>query len=293
MNINVFIAQIINGLAIGSIYALIVVGMNLLLLVRGVMHFAYPHIIVISMYISWMILGATNNNLALALPAGIIAATLLMTLTEIIFRPFTVRQAFIEIIIAGMGISIIFTEIMSHFLNHGLAIAFPAKLIGGGATFKYGMISFNLGHLYALLVSITAVIILLYFLNHSKTGLSFRAMAQNPEMACLLGIPFKKTGIYSFAICGVLAGISGVLLAMTLGSASPKLGDNLAITAVVLILFAGSGNLKGGLIVALLMGLAESISYAYLPGRWTEAIIFGIIMMVIILKPEGLYGARV
>lgn len=293
MEVQVFVAQVINGLAIGSVYALIVVGINLLLLVRGIFHFSYTHITVMSMYASWMVLGATHNNLAMAIPAGIVTATLLTTLTEPIFRPLAVRKALLEAVIVALGIGIILTDIMSHFLNHGLAIAFPAMLVGGGAQVRFGMISFSLGHVYTLLGSIAAVIGLLYLLYRRKEGLAFRAMAQNLETARLLGIPLNKTGIYSFAIGGILAGITGVLMAMTLGSASPALGDSLAIKAMVLILFAGSGNLKGGLICALLMGLAEALISAYLPGRWTDALVFGTMMMVIIIKPQGLFGARV
>ena len=121
---------------------------------------------------------------------------------------------------------------------------------------------------------------------------AFRAMAQNLDTALLLGIPFTKTGIYSFAIAGVFAGIIGVFMAMTLGSASASLGDLMAIKALVLILFAGMGNLKGGVICALLVGLAESLALAYLPGRWTEAIVFGAMMIAIIAKPQGLFGPR-
>lgn len=289
---EVFIAQIVNGLAIGSTYALIVVGLNLLLLVRGVLHFSYPHIVVISMYASWMMLEQTNNNVALAILAAILTATLLTTLTEPLFRPLALRKAFLETLIVALGIGMILTEIMSHFLHQGQPIIFPASLTGGGAMVHLGMITFSLADIYALLCSVGAVVGLLYLLYRHKQGRAFRAMAQNLEVARLLGIPFNRTGVYSFAIAGVLAGITGVLLAMTLGSASAYLGDSLAIKAVILILFAGTGNLKGGVICALLMGLAETLTQAYLPGRWTEAIVFGAIMIVIIMKPRGLFGAQ-
>jgi branched-chain amino acid transport system permease protein len=293
MGVQVFIAQVINGIAIGSIYSLIVVGLNLLLLVRGIMHFAYAHIAVMSMYTSWLILGATDNNLAIALPISIIVATLLTVITEPIFRPLAVRKAFLETVIIGLGIAIIMTDVMSHFINNGLAIAFPPSLVGGGVHIRFGLISFSLGHVYALVGSIAAVTGLIYFLYRRKQGLAFRAMAQDSETARLLGIPLNKTGIYSFAIGGILAGIAGVLLAMTLGSASPALGDKLAINAIIVTLFAGSGNLKGGLIAAFLLGLASALVPAYLPGVWSDAIIFGTIMVVIIIKPQGLFGARV
>jgi branched-chain amino acid transport system permease protein len=287
-----FVAQVISGLAIGSNYALIVVGINLILLVRGVIHFAYAHFIVFSMYVVWLVLGSTNDNFALAISAGIICAVLLTALTEPVFRPLSLRHASLETVIAAMGMAIIITEIMSHFINHGRPIAFPAALVGGGATIKLGMIVFSLGHVYTLIGSIGAVIILLYFLRHNKEGRAFRAMAQDTNIARLIGIPFNKTGIYSFAICGLLGGITGLFMAMTLGMASPSLGDTLAIKALALVLFAGMGNLKGGLICALAVGLIEALTMTYLPGGWTDAIVFGAIMMVILLKPDGLFGAR-
>lgn len=288
---EVFVAQVINGLAIGSIYALIVVGMNLIVLVRGLVHFSYAHIVVISMYVSWMVFGQTNNNLALATLAGIITATLLTVATEPLFRPLVKRKAAIETLVVALGIGMILTETMSHFLHKGLPICFPTALTES-AMVQFGLITFSMAHIYTLLGSIIAVIGLYYLLYHHKQGRAFRAMAQNLEAARLLGIPLNRTGIYSFAIAGVLAGFIVLFITMTLGSASAALGDDLAVKALILLLFAGMGSLKGGLICALLMGLAESLALAYLPGRWTEALVFGLIMLVIIIRPQGLFGTQ-
>jgi branched-chain amino acid transport system permease protein len=290
--VETFVAQIADGLATGSIYALIVLGMNLLILVRGVVHFAYAHLVVITMYIAWIVLEQTNNNLVIAIPVAIFAAVLLLILTEPLFRPLALRRAFLETLIVALGIAIILTEIMSHFIHHGEAIAFPPALTGGGAMLRTGMISFSLADAYTLFGSIVVVLVLLYLLYHHKHGRAFRAMAQDLRIARLLGIPFKRTGIYGFAIAGILAGVVSVLVAMSLGLASSSLGDTLAIKAMVLILFAGMGNLKGGMICALLMGIAEAMALSYLPGRWTEAVIFGAIMIVIIWRPQGLFGAK-
>jgi branched-chain amino acid transport system permease protein len=290
--LEVFVAQLINGLALGSIYALVVVGVNLLLLVRGVMHFSYTHCMVISMYVFWKVLEKTGDNLFLAIPCCIASAVVITTLTEPVFRPLAVRKAFLETVIVALGMGIIFTEIISHYLHQGLPISFPSTMTGGGAMVRSGMIAFSLAHAYTLIGSVGAVVGLFYLLYRHRLGRAFRAMAQNLDIARLLGIPFNRTGIISFAIAGVLAGIIAVFTSMTLGSASAALGDTLAIKATVLILFAGMGNLKGGLISALLIGVAEALSLAYLPGRWTEAIVFGAIMMVIIIKPNGLFGMK-
>jgi branched-chain amino acid transport system permease protein len=288
---DVFIAQVINGLSIGSIYAMVVVGINLLILVKGVVHFAYAHIMVLSMFATWMVLEQTNN-FALAAMAGILAAIVLVIATEPLFRPLAKRKAFLESLILGMGISIIITEAMSHQLNNGLPISFPASIVGGGAHIQAGPIFFSLAHIYTIVGTVVAVILLFYFLYRQKEGRAMRAIAQDVGKSRLLGIPLNKESIYSFAIGGLLAGITGVFMTMTLGSASATLGDSLAIKAIIVALFAGMGNLKGGVICALLIGVAEALVAAYLPGRWTEAIVFGAIMIVIILRPKGVFGSQ-
>ena len=287
-----FLAQFVNGLATGSIYALIVLGMNLLVLVRGVVHFSYAHIVVMSMAIGWIALKLTNNSLLIAAPTTILAATAITVLTEPLFRPLARRRAFLETVVLALGIGIIITDILSHFINEGAPIAFPHNVTGGGAMFRSGLIYFSMAHVYTLIGGIIAVVALLYFLYHHKQGRAIRAIAQDVNIARLLGIPFKKTGIYGFGLGGLLAGVIALLIAMSLGSASSELGDDIAVKAMILMLFAGMGNLKGGLVSALIMGLAEAMALAYLPGRWTEAIFFGVIMMVIIWKPQGLFGTQ-
>ena len=288
---EILIAQIINGLVIGGLYSLVVVGLNLLLLVRGVVHFAYAHIVVISMYVSWMVLNNTGN-IGLSIVAGIISAVLVTIATEPIFRPLALRKAFLETVVVALGLGMILTEIMAHFLNRGRTITFPTEITSIGDSVHFGMISISPSYIYALMGSVVAVICLYYLLYHSKQGRAFRAVAQDLNTARLLGIPLNRTGIYSFAVAGLLAGLIGVFLAMTLGAASPSLGDSLAVKAMTLMLFAGLGNLKGGLFCALLFGLAESLTMTYLPGRWTEAIVFGVIMIAIIMRPQGIFGSN-
>ena len=117
-------------------------------------------------------------------------------------------------------------------------------------------------------------------------------MAQDLDIARSLGIPFKKTGIVGFAAAGILAGVSAILVAMTLEMANPALGNFFATKALVLMLFAGLGNLLGAMICALALGIIEALAQAYMPGQWTEAIVFGFIMIVILIRPNGVFGIR-
>ena len=101
-----------------------------------------------------------------------------------------------------------------------------------------------------------------------------------------------KSGIYSFGIAGLLAGIIAIFLIMNLGAASPSLGELLALKGFIVVIVAGNGNLKGGIICGLALGLGEALAQAYLPGRWTDSIVFGAIMMALMVKPMGLFGPR-
>lgn len=285
-----FIAQIINGLATGSIYALLVLGMNMLVLVRNVVHHGYSHIVMLTMAVGWLTLNFTGGNIIAAFIVMLLAGIVFTTITEPLFRPLCVRGADLETIVLAMGIGIIITEVMSQFVNGGGNFAFPTSMRGGGVTVSFGLIQFSLANIIALGCAIGVALLIMWFLFKTRQGRAIRAMAQNIRIAKTLGIPFGKTGLLGFAVAGVLAGVIAILLVMTIGACGPSLGDTFAVKAIILMLFAGMGNLKGGLYSALLMGLIEALALAYLPGSWTQAVFYGVIMLAIIWKPNGLFG---
>jgi len=123
-------------------------------------------------------------------------------------------------------------------------------------------------------------------------GRAFRSMAQSPLVARLLGIPIIKSAITSYGVAGVLGGVTAILLAMTLGTAYPILGESLALKTLAVALFAGMGNLKGGLICGLILGMAEGLATGYIAGLWSNAVAFGMIMVVVVLRPRGLFGVK-
>ncbi len=287
-----FIAQVINGLATGSIYALLVLGMNVLVLVRDVVHHGYSHTVMITMAVGWLVLNATGNNLLIAILVMFAVGVGATVATEPLFRPLCKRGATLETIVLAMGVGIICTEIMSQFINNGGNFAFPANIRGGGVTVNVGLISFSLANILTLVIAIVAAIVLMRFMYHTQTGRAIRAMSQNQRVAKMLGIPFGKTGMIGFGVAGILCVVISLMVIMTIGTDGPSVGDTFAVKAIILMLFAGMGNLRGGLLSALFMGLVEALALAYLPGSWTEVIFYGVIMGVIIWKPDGLFGSN-
>lgn len=285
-------AQFINGIALGAIYGLMATGFNLLLVVAGVFHYGYPHTVVFCMYIAWMVLRATGGNVALAVLAAIGGGVGMSLLSEPFFRPLTKQRDLVATCIVSLGMAIILTDVMARIIHRGVPIGFPLYFTGGAPIVKVGLATMSRGQLSTILVSVIVVVVFLYMLHRTKLGRSFRAIAQSFPAARLLGIPVVRTSIYSYIISGLVGGITAVLLAMFLGAASASFGDILAIKTFAVVMFAGLGNLRGGLICGLILGLAETFVIGYLPGDWSDAIALGMIMAVVIWKPQGLFGLR-
>lgn len=287
---EVFIAQLLNGLSLGSIYVLLVTGFNLMILVAKIVQFAYPHFVVLSMYACWEVLKLTNN-IFLATLTCIATSVILNILSEPIFRRLTNRQG-VDInasFVVSISIALVITDIMSHSLNYGFPVAFPANWVGG-SLIRFGLITVSKGQIYALGGGIIAVLIFFYLLYRTKQGRVFRSMAENRDVARLVGIPIVKTSIFSYIIAGLLGGFIAILFSMLLGSASPWLGEFIALKVVAVSIIAGLGNLKGGLFCGLLLGVAEGMVMGYISGSWSNAIAFIMMLLIMLIKPQGLFG---
>jgi len=118
-------------------------------------------------------------------------------------------------------------------------------------------------------------------------------MAENRYVARLVGIPIIKTSIFSYIIAGLLGGFIAILFSMLLGSASPNLGEFVALKVIAVSIVAGLGNLKGGLVCGLLLGIAEAMVMGYISGSWSNAISFIMMLMIVLIKPQGLFGTQI
>jgi branched-chain amino acid transport system permease protein len=290
--VEVLIAQLIGGIKLGSLYAVVVIGFNLLILVTGVMHLGYPTLLVLSMYLAWFVLSVTNNNIFLGIAAAIVSGPVIGALTAPLFLPLVKRKAHLEALVVSLAIGIICSDIMSHWFNLGLPIAFPPALQLEGHSIKWGLAVIRMGELVTLAVSIIVVFAFLYFLNKTKQGRVLRAVAQDNDVARILGISVSKVSVLSFALTGLLGGITAILFAMSTGAASADLGDNLGMKCLAILFSASIGNLRGGLICALGLGIIESLAMTYLPGDWTNAIAFSAIVVVLLFKPTGIFGEQ-
>ena len=287
-----FIAQVINGLSLGSIYVLLATGFNLLLLVAMIIHFAYPQVVVFSMYIAWVVLRYTGNSIVLAVLAAILSSVLLNLISAPLFQQVMKNREEVDInttMVLSLGIGMIITDVLSHGFNKGLPIAFPSKLIGETPILRVGLISLLGGQVASLVVAVSGIFLLLY---KTRPGRAFRAIAEDPNGARLVGIPLLRTGFESYALSGVLGGLIAVLLAMLLGYSSPGLGEQVAHKVLAVSIIAGLGNLVGGLVVGLALGILEALVQGYISGSWSNAIAFVVMLLVMLFRPRGLFGIK-
>jgi branched-chain amino acid transport system permease protein len=295
---ELLIAQIVNGLSLGSIYILLVTGFNLLLLVAMIIHYSYPTVVVLSMYVAWIILGATGNSVPAALLAAAASGVLFNVITAPIFQRVTKKRGEVDInttMIISMGIGMVITDFLSHSVNNGYPISFAGTPFADGGTpfLRLGLISASKGQALALGSGVVFVALLFLLIYKTGVGRDFRAIAEDPNGARLVGIPVLKTGLLSYSITGLLGGVTAVLMVLLLGSASPDLGDQFARKVLAISIIAGLGNLQGGLVVGLGLGILEAIIQGYLAGSWSNAISFAVMLVVILVRPKGIFGSKI
>ena len=292
---QVLIAQIINGLSLGSIYVLLVTGFNLLLLVAMIIHFSYPQVVVFSMYITWVVLQLTGNNILLGVLAGVGSSILLNLISAPLFQKVMKNRGEVDInstMVLSLAMGMIITDVLSHSFNRGLPIAFPEQISESTPVLRIGLITILSGQVWSLGVGVVAVTGFFLLLYKTRAGRAFRAIAEDPSGARLVGIPLLKTGLESYALTGILGGIIALLLATLLGSASPGLGEQVALKVLAVSIIAGLGNLPGGLVVGLLLGILEAVAQGYISGTWSNVIAFVVMLGVILMKPSGLFGTK-
>ncbi len=286
-----FISYLISGIQLGVLYGIVTIGFNLLILVTGILNFAYSNLLVLSMYAGWVILGATDSIMIAAI-GTVLSGVLINAVLTPLFLPFIKKHMHLEALVISIGISLISVEIMSHWLNLGLPIAFPRSIQMLDSAIRFGLASIGIGKLITLLLGILLLFVFFQLLYKTKRGRILRAVAQDSEVAEMLGISIPKTMFFSFALGGLLAGIVAILMAVSLGSASSELGDNITLMCLAILFLAGIGNLKGGLICAIFVGIVEGMVMGYLPGDWTKAFAFSVILAVLLFKPEGIFGTQ-
>lgn len=286
--------QLLNGLISGAIYAMFALGFNLIFGVQKVLNLAHGAIFMSGAFIAYYgVLGGLPLWLA-ALMAMTICAAFSIALDRFgfqVLRKYSQMDAEFGALVISIGIGQILTS-FAQKASDTKVLSFPF------GTFPVEFFR-GLGLRISLLqVTITVMVVLMvaflaYFLQKTSFGRQVRAVAINPRASALLGINGRSIFMITFAIAGAMAALAGVMIALSFNSIHFLMGEPYMLKAFVVVVLGGLGNLAGAVVASLLLGVAQALSAAYLPPGLTDILIFATLFVVLIFKPNGLFGGAV
>jgi branched-chain amino acid transport system permease protein len=284
----IFFQQVINGLMLGCTYVLVALGYTLIFGLLRLIHMAHGEVLMIGGYVALVIIAYLHGNLFLAM-LGAIAVTALLGIT--IYAAsirYVEKGGHLSPLVSTIGIAIVLQEIFTKLFT-GEKIAFPQTLVF--KNIQVGGLSFNTVQIFIIVLSFAVMFVLYRILKGTMIGKSIRAVSENTETARLLGIRVSWIVVITFALASVLAGIAGVLVGIAYHSIYPLMGIEIGLKGLAIIIIGGMGNVVGAMFSGLLVGLMEVFSVAYISSSYKDAFTFGLMVLILIWKPEGLFGS--
>ncbi len=285
-----FIQQIINGLSLGSIFALIALGYTMVYGIIGLINFAHGDILMIGAYIGYAVTTYTSWGFFPALILAMVGCTILGVLIEkIAYKPLR-KATRIAALITAIGVSFFLEYTMMYFVGAAKR-GYPSNVLSDHA-FHLGGVVITVQQLYIIIVTVVLMIALQYIVHKTKVGKAMRAVSIDKDAAQLMGISVDRTISYTFAIGSALAGAAGVLFGIYYTSINPLMGMTPGLKAFVAAVFGGIGSIPGAMVGGLSIGVAETMVSGYVPNGslFKDAVVYGILILILIIKPSGLLG---
>ena len=281
--------QLINGLSTGSIYALIALGYTMVYGIAKMINFAHGDIIMVGAYALYVV------SLLLHIPVipsmiltVIICAILGITVEKVAYKPLR-KAPPLAVLITAIGVSY-FLQNLSLLIFKATPIPFQSVI--QVPSISIGGLNISGVTLVTLIITIISMVILTLFINKTKAGSAMRAVSEDKGAAELMGINVNRTISMTFAIGSALAAVAGILYICQYQSLRPTLGALPGIKAFVAAVLGGIGNVPGAMLGGIVLGIIESMSKAYISTELSDAIVFGVLVIVLLVKPTGLLGKR-
>ncbi len=287
---TVFINQLINGLQLGSIYALIALGYSMVYGIILLLNFAHGDIIMVGAYMSWFIMSQLDLGPVAAVCASIVSCTLLgVVIEKIAYTPLRSAPR-ISLLITAIGVSF-FLEYSAELILGSGAKVVPSYFTS--RSFALGGVSVSLNALITLVVMVLSMIGLTLLVQKSKLGKAMRAVSEDMGAAQLMGINVNATISFTFAVGSALAGIGAVLYCCSYPQATPTMGSMLGLKAFIAAVLGGIGSIPGAMIGGLAIGVCECLVSAVGLSVWKDAAVFVILIVVLLVKPTGFMGRKI
>lgn len=284
-----FLQQVVNGLTLGSTYAIIALGYTLIFGVLNIVNMAHGEIFMIGAFVGLMLVMKFNAGIFTALAGAMAAGVILGYLLErVALRPLRRRKvSHLAPLISTIGVSI-FLESLALKVFGPQAQSFPPLL--SGQLFELGTLKISMIQVVILGISFALMVALRFWLDKTKSGKSIRATAENIETAGLLGINTGRVIVMTVMLASGLGAVAGVLVGLAFNAVEPTMGISMGFKGLAVLILGGLGNITGAMAGGLLLGVAEVFSVAYGESSYREAVAFGLIMVLLFIRPQGLFG---
>jgi branched-chain amino acid transport system permease protein len=289
-----FITYLINGISLGSVYAIIALGYTMVYGIAKMLNFAHGDVIMIGCYTVFTIVSTLNLPTWLGMIISIVLCTVLgITIEAVAYRPLRQASSSLAVLITAIGVSyllqnvalLIFganTKSFTSVVNiHALKLGTDGALTITGET------------IVTILACIIIMIALTMFVNKTKAGQAMLAVSEDKGAAQLMGINVNATISLTFAIGSALAAIAGMLLCSAYPALTPYTGSMPGIKAFVAAVFGGIGSIPGAFIGGIILGIIEILSKAYISSQLSDAIVFLVLIVVLVVKPTGILGRKI
>jgi len=284
------VAQLINGIALGSTYALIALGYTMVYGIIRLINFAHGDIYMLGAYFGWLAVTKLGLSLLPALLFAMVCAALVGVLLErVAYRPLR-QSSRIAVLITAIGASL-FLESLAQLVFGADYRSYPVNTIPI-RIFRLGSIIITNRQIIIFSTAIVLMIILQIIVNYSKLGKAMRAVSMDKEAAQLMGINVDRIIAFTFAIGSALAAAAGILVGILYNSINPYMGTLPGLKAFVAAVLGGIGIVPGAVLGGFLMGIAENLVVAIGFSTYRDAVAFAILILILLVKPEGLLGKR-
>jgi len=288
---SLFLQQALNGIIVGSVYSIIAIGLTMVFGVMRISNFAhgdysmlgaYAAVFVLGIFPGWM--GWVGSILAAAVGVGAIG----LLSERLLFRPLLDRWTDIDIIMVSIGLFLLLENLAQLLFG-----ATPRMIQDpfGGVSLDLGLVSTSVLRLFCLAFSCITIALLQLFLSRTRMGVAIRATSQNRFAALLMGVDTSMVYALTFSVGVALAGIGGVLYG-TLFAVFPTMGAMPTLKAFAVTIMGGMGSIRGAIFGGFILGVAETLGGNYISMHYKNAIGFIIIILVLLIRPSGLFGRR-
>ncbi len=288
-----FISYLINGISLGSVYAIIALGYTMVYGIAKMLNFAHGDVIMIGAYVVMAAMTGMGLHPAVAIILAAVFCTVLgIVIESVAYRPLLNAASSLAVLITAIGVSYLLQNIALLVFGAN-TISFPKALSLPAISLADGALTITGEAIVTIVSCIVIMVVLNVFIHESKAGQAMLAVSEDKGAAQLMGINVNGTIALTFAIGSALAAFAGVLLCSAYPTLTPYTGAMPGIKAFVAAVFGGIGSIPGALIGGLLLGIIEIFGKAYISSQMADAIVFGVLILILLVKPTGILGKNI